>query len=77
MSLQLLFRSLPVSLFLLRCASWLVPGRERVEWLAEWRKVMLIRGPAEATLGTRCSQSRWQRPPVTNRSPRPSSNGIE
>ena len=37
MSLQLLLRSLPVSLFLLRCAGWLVPGRERTEWLAEWR----------------------------------------
>jgi hypothetical protein len=37
MSFQLLLRSLPVSLFLLRCASWLVPGRERAEWLAEWR----------------------------------------
>jgi hypothetical protein len=37
MSLRLLLRSLPVSLFLLRCASWLVPGRERAEWLAEWR----------------------------------------
>src|SRR5277367_2351694 len=37
MSLPLLLRSLPVSLLLLRCASWLVPGRERAEWLAEWR----------------------------------------
>jgi hypothetical protein len=37
MSLRLLLRSLPVSLFLLRCAGWLVPGRERAEWLAEWR----------------------------------------
>jgi hypothetical protein len=32
-----LLRSLPASLFILRCAAWLVPGRERAEWLAEWQ----------------------------------------
>lgn len=37
MSLLRLLSSLPVLLFLLRCAALLVPGRERVEWLAEWR----------------------------------------
>jgi hypothetical protein len=37
MSLLLLLRSLPASLFILRCAAWLVPGRERTEWLAEWQ----------------------------------------
>ena len=37
MSLLLLLRSLPASLFILRCAAWLVPGRERREWLAEWQ----------------------------------------
>ena len=37
MNLRLLLRSLPVSLFILRCAAWLVPGRERAEWLAEWQ----------------------------------------
>jgi hypothetical protein len=37
MSLRPLVRSLPACLFLLRCAAWLVPGRERAEWLAEWR----------------------------------------
>ena len=37
MSLSLLLRSLPVSLFLIRCAGLLVPGGEREEWLAEWR----------------------------------------
>jgi hypothetical protein len=37
MSLRLLLRSLPACLFLVRCASWLAPGRERGEWLAEWR----------------------------------------
>ena len=37
MSLRLLLRTLPVCLFILRCAAWLVPGRERAEWLAEWR----------------------------------------
>src|ERR1700733_16032076 len=37
MSLRLLLHSLPLSLLLLRCAGWLVPGRERAEWLAEWR----------------------------------------
>src|ERR1700761_7184360 len=26
-----------VHLALLRCASWMVPGRQREEWLAEWR----------------------------------------
>ena len=32
--------------------------------------MMLIRGPAgEACLGTECRQSRWQRPPMTTRSP--------
>ena len=29
MSLRLLLHSLPVSLFLLRCAGWLVPGRDK------------------------------------------------
>jgi hypothetical protein len=37
MNIRLWFRSLPASLFILRCASWLVPGRERTEWLAEWQ----------------------------------------
>src|ERR1700742_585677 len=37
MNLRLLLSSLPECLFLLRCAAWLVPGRERAEWLAEWR----------------------------------------
>jgi hypothetical protein len=36
MNLRLLLRSLPVSVFILRCAARLVPGRERAEWLAEW-----------------------------------------
>jgi hypothetical protein len=36
MNLRLLLRSFPVSLFILRCASRLAPGRERAEWLAEW-----------------------------------------
>jgi hypothetical protein len=36
MSLRLLLRSLPNCRFILRCAAWLVPGRERAEWLAEW-----------------------------------------
>ena len=30
-----------------------------------------IRGPAWATLGTACSQVRWQEPPITTRSPWP------
>lgn len=34
MSLRL--GSLPVSLFIVRCAAWLIPGRERAEWVAEW-----------------------------------------
>jgi hypothetical protein len=37
MSIGLLFRSLPASQFILRCAAWVVPGRERAEWLAEWQ----------------------------------------
>ena len=37
MSLSLLLRSLPACFFLLRCAACLAPGRERAEWLAEWR----------------------------------------
>jgi len=37
MKLSLLLHSLPVSLFILRCAALLAPGRERAEWLAEWR----------------------------------------
>ena len=37
MSLRLLLRSLPACFILLRCAAWLAPGRERAEWLAEWR----------------------------------------
>jgi hypothetical protein len=37
MKLRLPLYSLPVFLFILRCAAWLVPGRERAEWLAEWR----------------------------------------
>jgi hypothetical protein len=37
MNLCLLLRSLPACFFLLRCAASLVPGRERAEWLAEWR----------------------------------------
>ena len=37
MNLRLLLRSLPGSLFILRCAAWLVPGQERAEWLAEWQ----------------------------------------
>lgn len=37
MNIRPLLRSLPVSLFILWCAAWLVPGRERAEWLAEWQ----------------------------------------
>ncbi len=37
MNIRLLLRSLPVSLFILRCAAWLVPVAERAEWLAEWQ----------------------------------------
>jgi hypothetical protein len=37
MNLRLLLHSLPLSLFILRCAAWMVPGRERAEWLAEWQ----------------------------------------
>ena len=37
MSLRLLLSSLPECFFLLRCAAWLVPGKERADWLAEWR----------------------------------------
>jgi hypothetical protein len=37
MSLRLLLSSLPECFFLLRCAAWLVPIRERADWLAEWR----------------------------------------
>ena len=41
---------------------------------APWRNVMLMRGSAWRTFGTLCSQSCWQAPPITNRSPRPRSN---
>jgi hypothetical protein len=37
MNLRILLHSLPLSLFVLRCAAWMVPGRERAEWLAEWQ----------------------------------------
>jgi hypothetical protein len=37
MNIRLLLRSLPASLFILRCAAWLVPVAERAEWLAEWQ----------------------------------------
>jgi predicted NBD/HSP70 family sugar kinase len=39
------------------------------------RKVTLMRGPVtRATLGTLCSQSCWQAPPITSRSPLPASH---
>jgi hypothetical protein len=37
MKMRLLLHSLPASLFILRCAALLAPGRERAEWLAEWQ----------------------------------------
>jgi hypothetical protein len=37
MNIRIALRSLPASLFILRCAAWLVPARERAEWLAEWQ----------------------------------------
>jgi len=38
---------------------------------------MLIRGPADrCVLGTACSQVRWQLPPITSRSPWPTSYRI-
>jgi hypothetical protein len=37
MNTRLFLCSLPASIFILRCAAWLVPGRERAEWLAEWQ----------------------------------------
>src|SRR2546427_189343 len=38
---------------------------------------MLIRGPAAATLGTECSHSRWNLPPVASRSPAPRRKDLE
>ena len=35
------------------------------------RQVAEIRGPADATFGTPCSQSSWHAPPITRRSPGP------
>ena len=35
------------------------------------RHVAETRGPADATLGTPCSHSRWQAPPITSTSPDP------
>ena len=37
MRIDRLIHSLPVSRLLLRLASWMVPGRQRREWLAEWQ----------------------------------------
>ena len=37
MKLRPLLHSLPMSLFILRCAALLAPGRERAEWLTEWQ----------------------------------------
>ena len=50
----------------------LMPSRDRraqiVVCLAH-RHVALIRGPQDAILGTACSNSAWQAPPMTSRSP--------
>ena len=48
------------------------PGR-KPSGHAPWRNVMEMRGSAWRTFGTLCSQSCWQAPPITNRSPRPRS----
>jgi hypothetical protein len=37
MKIRFLLHNLPVSLFILRSASVLVPGQQREEWLAEWK----------------------------------------